>query len=664
MKLSNLQNRPNRLTLIILAAYFAAMVVVGLIVQLCLGSVAVYFGWSSSVFTLFTPALALISLIWLTIITGSILCWADVRKGGGVVARRFGAVQASNRSRHTDENTLLQVLAEMAVVSRCPRPEVYVLRNESTINSFAVGSLNGDNAIVLTQGALEALTRDELQSLVAHELSHIVNEDVPLNMVLMIALGGLLALDEVGQVLLMKGRERGRINLLIAGGLTLRILGGVGVQAAALLRLLFSREQEALADAKAIEYQQDAKPLASALYRINHSLTNKVALSSHYVDEIKHLCLHAGNRQSWWQKIWASHPSFEERIQAIDPNFQYQKRPDAPRTSRKSATKKASETNTASGGTEENVSDNGTLMNIDYAPTKRTRNIPSAFAKSHSLDLQSSASNEDSAGDRVTLTLHNAETSLAAVFALFLPSNDKQQANYLSAVAFCYNQKFSNSVKYLGSSLRKELAVDRLRVAQFAAQQLRHELNSASARRVLLNLERLLKAQKMHSLMNYAAVQYFRRELGADFPILTQTDGKHVANAEQNSVKTFNKMGEEIGLLLSLVLEMTNKPPATLDAEYLRALKCYTKTRYPRRTAKETSMAKEVEAAYQLLLVQPQTIRKVFVKHCVEITKRDKTLTPEKRSQMQLFAASLGAPLGLAITKDHQQNASKCAKSA
>jgi len=96
----------------------------------------------------------------------------DVRAGGAALAERYGAVKAGQNARHKDEQILLNVAAEVSISSACPPPEVYVLRNESSINAFVVGVKETSRALVVSQGALDAFDREELQAVVAHEFGH------------------------------------------------------------------------------------------------------------------------------------------------------------------------------------------------------------------------------------------------------------------------------------------------------------------------------------------------------------------------------------------------------------------------------------------------------------------------------------------------------------
>jgi len=185
----------------LLAGFALALILIGVMIHLVMGVLSYLFGSGVNIWAPSTQATAMIGVMWAAILIGCFMRALDVRAGGAVLARRFGAVHASDRSRHGREKVLMNVVAEMSIASSCQQPEVFVLRRESSINAFVVGAVEGKQAIVVSQGALDALDREELQAVVAHEFGHIAQGDLPLNMRLLIALGGLMAVDEIGRLL-------------------------------------------------------------------------------------------------------------------------------------------------------------------------------------------------------------------------------------------------------------------------------------------------------------------------------------------------------------------------------------------------------------------------------------------------------------------------------
>ena len=122
-----------------------------------------------------------------------------LRGGGGEVARQVGGVQVDADTRDPLRRRLLNVVEEIAIASGTPVPEVFVLEREAGINAFAAGYSTSDAAMAVTRGTLEKLNRSELQGVIAHEFSHILNGDMRLNIRLMGALFGILLLALIGR---------------------------------------------------------------------------------------------------------------------------------------------------------------------------------------------------------------------------------------------------------------------------------------------------------------------------------------------------------------------------------------------------------------------------------------------------------------------------------
>lgn len=159
---------------------------------------------------------------------------------------------------------------------------------------------------------------------------------------------------------------------------------------------------------------------------------------------------------------------------------------------------------------------------------------------------------------------------------------------------------------------------------------------------VIAKLEKLLDVSGTYQLMEYAQVQLVRRKLEVEHPVVSVIANGASSLASARKAKSFDAMGQEFALLLSLMMETSGASSAELDAQFQRVLKCYTQEDYPRRTANETGIIRELEAAFQSLYIQPKPIRHAFVQHCVEIMKHDGIILPSARALLDLFAASLG----------------------
>jgi Zn-dependent protease with chaperone function len=194
-----------------------------------------------------------VAAITLTIIaTGTLYKILVLSRGGEVVARTLGARPVEPNTTDLAERRLLNVVEEMAIASGVPVPSVYLLDKENSINAFAAGFTPTDAVVAVTRGTLELLSRDELQGVIAHEFSHILNGDMRLNIRLMGVLHGILVIALIGYSILrgirVSSREKGGGLIILLFGAALVAIGFVGVFFAKIIKSAVSRQREFLAD--------------------------------------------------------------------------------------------------------------------------------------------------------------------------------------------------------------------------------------------------------------------------------------------------------------------------------------------------------------------------------------------------------------------------------
>ncbi len=264
-------------------------------------------------------------LLWVSlgtlavVIIGSLTKTAELSRGGSAVAEMLGGELLNPNTTHPDERKLLNVVEEMALASGMQVPSVYLLRTEPGINAFAAGHTTNDAAIGVTEGCIRLLNRDELQGVIAHEFSHILNGDMRLNVRLIGIIFGILCLTVIGRVLLrVRGNGRDR-NPLPVIGLALIAIGGIGVFFGRLIQAAVSRQREFLADAAAVQFTRNPDGIAGALKKIG-GLAQGSKLETAHATEAGHLFFGNGLRFSLGG-AFATHPPLTQRIQAIDPSF-------------------------------------------------------------------------------------------------------------------------------------------------------------------------------------------------------------------------------------------------------------------------------------------------------------------------------------------------------
>lgn len=253
--------------------------------------------------------------------------WQQLKGGGKVVATSLGGNRIDAASNDPLERRLLNVVEEMAIAANVPVPPVYLLP-EKGINAFAAGYSPGDAVIGVTRGCIEQLNRDELQGVVAHEFSHILNGDMRMNIRMIAILNGILFLGHVGYFMLRSGSSSRRISRssskdkntggILAIALGLVVIGYLGSFFGNLIKAAVSRQREYLADASAVQFSRNPRGIAGALKRIGaHSAGTRI--SNQNADENSHLFF--GEAISRWASIFATHPPLAKRIKRLEPHW-------------------------------------------------------------------------------------------------------------------------------------------------------------------------------------------------------------------------------------------------------------------------------------------------------------------------------------------------------
>lgn len=277
-------------------------------------------------------AFGISSLLTLSIVgLGSLYKTSQLAGGGKVVALQLGGEPLSPGTRDFREKRLLNVVEEMSIASGVPMPAVYVLRNEPSINAFAAGFTPEDAVIGVSQGCLDYLTRDELQGVVAHEFSHILNGDMRLNIRLMGMIFGLLVLSLVGYYTLYfmsrvrlsgssdRGKGGGILLIIFLIALAFYILGAVGAFFGRIIQAAVSRQREFLADASAVQFTRNPDGIAGALKKIG-GLREGSRIRHPAANEVSHMFF-ADGLTHWFGSVFATHPPLEVRIRALDPQW-------------------------------------------------------------------------------------------------------------------------------------------------------------------------------------------------------------------------------------------------------------------------------------------------------------------------------------------------------
>ena len=277
-----------------------------------------YFSWArfGNIGLLITTTVALVVLIK----------WIALSTGGKAVAEGMGGSRILPQSRDAAERRCLNIVEEMALAANMPVPPVYVLNDERGINAFAAGISPADAVVAVTRGAIEHFKRHELQGVIAHEFSHILNGDIRLNIRLAALLKGITFIGDAGYVLLRSSRVRTGANArsgklsggLILFGLSLWILGWLGGVAAGFIKAAISRQKEYLADASAVQFTRSSDGIGDALKVIGGYLPGTLVHAAR-ATEMPHIFFGQIEHRLW--QAFATHPPLHKRIARVDPQW-------------------------------------------------------------------------------------------------------------------------------------------------------------------------------------------------------------------------------------------------------------------------------------------------------------------------------------------------------
>ena len=304
-----------RLVVLFLLAVAAIVIAVNSVAALAFVGISANTASGGGRITAPTSFYLIVTLATLALIAGGSLVQIMSLAGGGAsLARMMGARQISAQSSDPAERRLLNVVEEMAIASGIAVPQVFVMDAEQAINAFAAGYSPSQATVVVTRGTLDRLNRDELQGVIGHEFSHVLNGDMRLNLRLMGVLGGILLLTTLGRMLAYSSSRRdSKGSSFVLLGFGLIVIGYIGVFFGRLIQASVSRQREFLADASSVQFTRNPDGIGGALAKIGQAGSR-----------IGHPRAAAANHMFFGEAIasgfgdlMATHPPVQERLARI-----------------------------------------------------------------------------------------------------------------------------------------------------------------------------------------------------------------------------------------------------------------------------------------------------------------------------------------------------------
>ncbi len=327
------QHKAKKKTGVLVFLFGVAVLLISLLNFLIIAAVIPFVDEERNFSTLQDPMLAMYVVLgtFVVISLAGLYRKSQLSDGGSSIASMMGGRLVNMASTDPDEQKLMNVVEEMAIASSVPMPEVFVMNEEKAINAFAAGYTVDDAVIGVTDGCMRRLSRDELQGVIAHEFSHILNQDMRLNLRLVAVVFGLFVLSQLGRLMIQIGfnssgrrsssnRDEGGGGAVIGiAGLGIMAAGGLGILMGNLIKSAVSRQREYLADSSAVQFTRNPEGLAGALKKIGAMAAGSRLLTPH-AEEASHMFFGNGMSESWFS-FAATHPPLLDRILLLEPSF-------------------------------------------------------------------------------------------------------------------------------------------------------------------------------------------------------------------------------------------------------------------------------------------------------------------------------------------------------
>lgn len=561
----------------------------------------------------------------LLILSGSVYRWLKLKSGGHAVAAMVGAKRIDLHTSDTQQRQFINVVEEMSIASGVPVPGLYIMQDEAGINAFVAGYLPTEAVMVVTCGAIENFSREEMQGVVAHEYSHILNGDMQINIRLMAMLAGILMISSLGKILI-SGRRRSYNSRnsgggMLALGFLLILVGSLGVFMGRMIKAAVSRQREFLADAASVQFTRNPSGIASALNTINEVSAGSKIKSS-YAEDMSHMCF-AQAFNAMMSNWLATHPPLTERIKRIDPSF----------VARIKA-RKFTKTIRSSGGA--SVAVNGVVAFASGAEPEpvSAREFSETAGKVDQSHIQFAQEIHQSFSDELMLAVHSADSAKLIVLTMILLKMNlhdglKYLEPYLNSNDKAVILKFCSELNGLENFQRLplfELLLPTLK-----------QMDDVDKVEHLILCEKLIKSDKRYTLFEFTLLSMLKAHLSA-------TSAKSV----KTRFFSFKPLQKELQLLFSVMVysgESNHKNRSKIYQQTMQQFLAGNKqTGEGLLALKEISPAK-ISAALKSLAQMSPLLKKSVIEASADIAMHDGSLKYTEAEFLRVIADLLACPL-------------------
>ena len=577
-------------------------------------------------------------LTLLVIVVGSIFRMHQLRQGGDAIAEWSGAKRLDMHSRDYRERAYINVAEEMAIASGMPLPSLWVMEREAGINAFVAGLQPTEAALVVTRGALEQLDRDELQGVIGHEFSHIFHGDMRLNVRLMGLLAGILAIGQVGGLMLrstgagISHRSNAQARgVMFGAGAALMAIGYVGLFFGRLIKASVSRQREYLADASAVQYTRNSDGIASALAKIGGFSFGSNLVGAR-AEEMSHMCFGETLRMNFGGLL-ATHPPLKSRIERIDPHFGIKQRSREKRAEPQpdASFERGSQMAEAMGF----AAMSQDVISVNAAAVVETVGNPSASHVEYAHALHQAMP------DMLSVAVHGLAGARAAVMATLLGDSEELRAARTKIISSAIDDKAAAEVADIYASAETQWPRLRLAVVDLALPQLK-SMPTAERKRFIKLIGELIAADRRMSLFEFTLLAVLRR---------------HLPYSEKRNKRptsfSFQKVEREIALMLSLVIRVGGDS-ADADARYARLLRTFVRSEIPRDSLPRLD-AKSLTTALDKLQTLVPILKSTLIEALVECTLHNGHITIKEAELLRAISETLDCPLPPLIDTNNNQ---------
>lgn len=553
----------------------------------------------------------------------------QLRSGGPYIAESLGG-----RRLHTDttdalERRLLNVVEEMAIASGIPAPPVYLMERETGINAFAAGHSPYDAVIGVTRGCVEQLSRAELQGVIAHEFSHILNGDMKLNIRLIGVLSGILVIGMIGYFILRSAfyagvygrrssRDRGNPIPFLLIGVGLIVVGYIGTFFGNWIKAAVSRQREYLADASAVQFTRNPDGIGGALKKIGGFVTGS-KIQSPNAPQASHMFF--GQALSGGLNfMFATHPPLKDRISRIDPGW------DGTFAKTEPAKPPPPESDSSA--------DRAKAAFTAIATLPAVLGAVDQIGQISQTHLEHAKRIVESLTEGLAEAAHEPFCARAVIYGLLLNRDTHARIKQLTRLRDHGEAGIHKETTKLAPALEKLASEQRLPLIDMAMPALR-ELTPSQYRAFRENVEELVKADSRISLFEWSIQRIVLRHLDEQFQLAKRARVRYYA---------LTRLGRQCEILLSMLAYAGHQDSDSARQAFAVAKKHLGLDSLGMIPADQCRLEALDSALDELVAVSPKLKHQLLLA-CAACIGADKEITSEEAELFRAFGESLGVPV-------------------